>query len=382
MKKFVIIIDALKDVSDFKSSTFFKNYNQSSVFPPFSFKPEASFLTGKSPEETDSGTMYIMDKNYSKFKNLFITSFLPERPIILRKIVKAILIKFLRIVKKISKSEKIDIGYIPFSLLPNFSMSTDVNLFDCKSDFQYKTIFNTLNSKNKNYVYVGEPFSSGQLANVKKKISSSELLNNDTFFIYITDLDTVGHAYGGSSIEYFTQLKKTIQYLDEIALFLKKNNQDFEFLIFGDHGMADVKRTIDIEAKLKKTNLKINRDFVYFLDSTLARFWFKNNDVRRKVMRCIENDEHGSWITEYEKSKYQIRYKHNKFGDDIWWASGGTIISPNFWQGTNFIKGMHGYRDEVVENNTMVLYPKDKYVSNPTSMMGLNELIIDFLELN
>ena len=251
----------------------------------------------------------------------------------------------------------------------------------CKSDFQHKTVFNILSSNNKKYVYVGVPFSSGQLENIKKTISSSELLNNDTFFIYITDLDTVGHAYGGSSIEYVTQLNKTIKYLDEIALFFKKNNQDFEFLIFGDHGMADIKRTINIEAMLKKTNLKINRDYVYFLDSTLARFWFKNNDVRTKIMGCIENDEYGSWISEYEKTKYQIRYNHNKYGDDIWWASGGTIISPNFWQGKSFIKGMHGYRNEVVENNTMVLFPQDKHISNPTSMMELNELIIDFLEI-
>ena len=100
MKKIVVIIDALKDVSDFKSSNVFKNYNQSTVLPPFSFKPEASFLTGKSPEETDSGAMYIMDINNSKFKNLFFTRFLPERPMILRKIVKAILIKFLRLVGK------------------------------------------------------------------------------------------------------------------------------------------------------------------------------------------------------------------------------------------------------------------------------------------
>ena len=31
------------------------------------------------------------------------------------------------------------------------------------------------------------------------------------------------------------------------------------------------------------------------------------------------------------------------------------LITPNFWQSNKKLKGMHGYRDESVENHTCVL---------------------------
>ena len=383
MKKFVIIIDALKDVTAFKDSEIFKEYKQNTILPPFSFKPEASFLTGYPPEKTDSGTMYIMDKKSSYFKNIFFTRFLPEKPDILRKVIKVLLLRYLKFVKKINSNKKIDFGFIPFKLLSNFALSNDFNLFDSNCNFKYDTVFNKLKSKDKKYLYVGEPFISGKLENVRENLSTSELDNNNIFFIYITDLDTIGHEFGGNSKEYSQQLSKTINYLEEIAVYLKRKSLIYEFLIFGDHGMVDIKRTINIEKKIKQTNLKINRDYMYFLDSTLARFWFRNEQVKQKIKDSISNDKYGSWISNEEKTEYQINFQHDKFGEEIWWASGGTLISPNFWQGTNFIKGMHGYKDEVKENNTMVLYKKDDNLSyDAISMTEINKLLIEFLELN
>lgn len=383
MKKFVVIIDALKDVDTFKDSKIFKKYQKNTVLPPFSFKPESSFLTGYPPEKTDSGTMYIMDKKSSNFKNIFFTRFLPEKPDILRKIIKVILLKYLKFVKKINSYKKINIGFIPFKLLSNFALSQDFNLFDSNCNFKYDTIFNKLKRKGKKYLYVGEPFMSGRLENIKENLLQSELDNNSLFFIYITDLDTIGHEFGGNSKEYSQQLNKIITFLEEIAIYLKSKNSTYEFLIFGDHGMVDVKRTINIKQKIENTNLNLNKDYIYFLDSTLARFWFRNEKVKNKIKEIISNDKYGEWISNEQKKEYQINFQHNKFGEEIWWASGGTLISPNFWQGTNFIKGMHGYKDEVKENNTMILYKKDTNLNNDTiSMMELNKLLIEFLELN
>lgn len=383
MKKIVVIIDALKDVTAFKDSDIFKEYNQNTIIPPFSFKPEAAFLTGYSPEKTDSGTMYIMDEKTSYFKNNFLIKFLPENPYLLRKIIKVLLIKYVKFVKKINSNKKIDIGFIPFKLLSKFSLSHDFNFFDSNCNFKYDTIFNKLKNKDKKYLYVGEPFISGRLENIRETLSTSDLNNNNIFFLYITDLDAIGHKFGGSSKEYSQQLAKIINYLEEIAMYLKSKNLVYEFLIFGDHGMVDIKRTINIKKEIERTNFKINHDYIYFLDSTLARFWFKNEQVKQEIKKILSNDKFGNWISDEEKKEYQINFQHDKFGEEIWWASGGTLISPNFWQGTNFIKGMHGYKNEVIENNTMVLYKKEAdHTDDTISMMELNKLLIKFLDLN
>jgi hypothetical protein len=383
MKKVIIILDALKDTSVFYKNHLFNNYYKSTILPPFSFEPDAAYLTGYSPEDTDSGTMYWFDPPTSKFNGVPFLRFLPERPSFVKKIGKRYVSITLRLLNKISNDEKENLGMIPFNVLPNFSLSHDMNLFNPSVKFKYETIFNKLKKKNKKYTYLGIPFTSGNLEFIKNNLTDELLLKNDILFLYISDLDHIGHTYGGSSDKYEIKLNEIIKYISFIKNKFDINNLSADFLIFGDHGMVDVKQVIDIEEILSKLPLKKERDYTYFLDSTLARFWYKNEKVKGIINNSLRNDKFGSWINSNDRRKYQINYNHNKFGDDIWWASGGTLISPNFWQGKDFIKGMHGYRNEVVENNTMILSDLKFNVSKDRiSMMEVHKVLLDFLEIN
>lgn len=385
-KKLIFILDALKanESGVFLSDLIVKNCQLITVLPPFSFEPDAAYLTGYSPEETDSGAHYCYDPDGSVFKESenFLRVLL-ESPLLAKKIGKKILIKYLKY-KGFDISEiEGHLGMIPFNLLKEFSPSSNYNLFNSNTTYKYKTIFNLLKQKNVKYGYIGVPFSDGRLEYIKNKVSDKFLLGNEVIFIYIGDLDSVGHKYGGNSKEYKLKLFEIISYINEINQFYELRKINTQLLIFGDHGMVNVDRTFNIQNILRKLPLMVGKDYIYFFDSTLARFWFKTNKAKETIINAIPNNEYGQWISEDDKKDYKINYSHNKFGDAIWWASGGTLILPNFWQGRKKINGMHGYRDDVSDNHTAIIGNfKHKFLKNQITMMDVHTILLDFLEMN
>lgn len=120
------------------------------------------------------------------------------------------------------------------------------------------------------------------------------------------DLDKLAHKYGTKSEEVKTCIKK-------IDNRLKK--MDFD-LIMSDHGMVDIKETISVPFSEK-----------CFIDSILARYWGNIEDIKNKL----------------PLNKGKIIKWNKKYGDLIFLANPGIIISPNYLQGKKVAKAMHGY---------------------------------------
>jgi len=128
-------------------------------------------------------------------------------------------------------------------------------------------------------------------------------------FIYFGELDRVGHKYGTKSPEIINAVRKIDKKISEM---------DFD-LIFSDHGMADVE-------KLVKVPLSKN----CFIDSDMARYWGKENEmitIRNRLP--LEDGEIIDW-------------PDKRFGDLVFLAKTGNLIFPNFWD-KKPVKGMHGY---------------------------------------
>ena len=372
MKKLIYIIDALQNLPESSINVVFEC--KTKVLPPFSFEPEAAYLTGKSPQQTDSGTHLFFDPHNSPFSNFRkILSILPDNPRLIKRILRRI---FSDYVSKTHPESYFSIGFIPFKFLPYFSVSQNINLFERDSKFKYMTIFNVL----KDYFYIGIPFENGLLKNIKKRFSFELLKRYDILFFYISDLDSIGHKYGASSIEYKNQTKEIFSFISNIDYYCDSRGIESQKIIFGDHGMVDINSVFDIQLILNKLPIIPGRDYMFFLDSILCRFWFYNKRAKNIILDTIPNCEYGSWITPREKKHYEIDYSHNKFGDAIWWASGGTLILPNFWQGNKKVCGMHGYRDSVCANNTMAL-GNFSCSKEEITMMELHEIIKSFLNI-
>ena len=325
--KIIFILDALR----FKSvnllrehihcKTFFKD-----VYPPFSFEPDAAYLCGLYPEDSNAGMKIWKKNNYDSSLLFTLLSFIPYNG----KLYRQVLNKILKIIKyKYLKDFNGNIGCIPFELLKYFELSEKNNLFSKSSKDNVKTIFDYMNSP---YSYTGVPFSSGMLNSVKKKFKIKTISKYKYHFFYISDLDKIGHKYGPDSTQYEMKMKEVASYINSILEYARTKNDNVDFLIFGDHGMVNIRGTVDIQKILNNLDLQVEKDYIYFLDSTVARFWFLNEKAKIKIKKSLSNNHYGSWISKEDKSKYRINYNHSRYGEATWWANDGILISPNFWQ--------------------------------------------------
>ncbi|MEK6904643.1 MAG: alkaline phosphatase family protein [Nanoarchaeota archaeon] len=119
---------------------------------------------------------------------------------------------------------------------------------------------------------------------------------------WIGIIDKLGHKYGPNSREIKDALKKLDRQLEK---------EDFD-LIMSDHGMMEVKEYVEVP----ETD-------ICFIDSTMARYWDRKPEISTNKGRWIKGSE--------------------KFGRYIFVANPGVVFLPNYWDGSNKVKGMHGY---------------------------------------
>ena len=194
---------------------------------------------------------------------------------------------------------------------------------------------------------------------------------------FFGELDRIGHKFGPNSNE----INELILDIDNSIKILNnklEQKYDFDFILFGDHGMVQVNKTLDIQSNLNQLSSKPGKDYNYFLDSTFARFWFNNTHAKNEICNLLKTLNGGFIIDQKIKDYYSINYNHNKFGDIIYWMDNGNIISPNFFQGSQSIEGMHGYPDNVRDNNSFFLH----YNSTSKKQKNLGKIsMIDIFEI-
>lgn len=357
------------------------------LIPPFGFEPDAAYLAGLHPEECDHGMHYWYSPENSVF--YFVEgwgNFAQRFPYLLQRILGKIITHIAQRSGK-CKRMKVDVttAHIPFPLLCYFDIVNKSWPFE-KGFCPRQTVFDLLRGENREWLYIGAPIGDSSAEFVCGELKN--LIDDRTEFVFLSigDLDYVGHRFGPESEERKQKFTQVDEYLAEIFDFLEKKYGKVTLLIWGDHGMVAVKNLINIKSKLDGLGLRLCEDYVYFLDSTFARFWLFDEEMQRQVIAALSHLDAGCLIKDREKDEYRINYGHNRFGELIWWADGGTLIFPNFWQDKKPVKGMHGYRREVTDNHAgLLLYDPDlgesRQLKEPLEMVDVFATMVDILGL-
>ncbi|MBI2303832.1 MAG: alkaline phosphatase family protein [Chloroflexi bacterium] len=154
----------------------------------------------------------------------------------------------------------------------------------------------------------------------------------DFCFAHFLDLDYLSHDFSVDSSAAVNCVKELDDYLRRLDA--------QEMVIFSDHGMLKIKGHIDVERELGELDWEFGTDLVYFLDSTCARFWFKNPRTRTLVTEKLQNIRWGRVLTQDEMAEYRLP---RDLCDLFFLADPGYLILPNFFQGSTPVKAMHGY---------------------------------------
>jgi predicted AlkP superfamily pyrophosphatase or phosphodiesterase len=171
------------------------------------------------------------------------------------------------------------------------------------------------------------------------------------YLLYQEVIDHIGHKYGPESQEMKKELKKLDKRLSIFYNNIMKKNKKVKFIFLGDHGMTKVNTHINIEEELnilaKQFNLKLGKDYVYFLDSTMFRIWYLNENALNYLDKELKNNDkllkYGSFVTKSMAIKEEIPFPDKRYGDTLWMSNLGVLIFPDFFHKVKPYKGMHGY---------------------------------------
>jgi len=169
--------------------------------------------------------------------------------------------------------------------------------------------------------------------------------------VHLQELDGLGHAYGPSSPELLTGITATDQHCRRMIDSVRERYDRLKIILFGDHGMVNVTSTLDIAAVLRQTGLTFGVDYAYFLDSSMARFWFYHGSARTRLEAALGPLSGGHVLTEHELKRYGIANCDRRNGEVFFLADPGVLIFPNFFQVSGAPpRGMHGYDPDCPDN--------------------------------
>ncbi len=239
-------------------------------------------------------------------------------------------------------------AYIPFGILPLLGVSEDHRPIHMAGAYPDETIFDKLCEKQITYKFFMYPAVNGEDERVLEMLLREAGSSTRMLLGQFSDSDALVHACGPSSRKRREVTGEIDRKLREIAA---RYGSETTWVMIGDHGMTDVVEEIDVVAAVegfaKSQGVRTGKDFVMFLDSTMARFRWLSGKGRQFVERIPELSalqNKGRFIDDAMAARYAIPIRDRKYGDLIWWANTGVLVFPDYFHDRyTRNRGMHGY---------------------------------------
>ncbi|MDI6809252.1 MAG: alkaline phosphatase family protein [Candidatus Eisenbacteria bacterium] len=296
-----------------------------------------SLLSGRPPGETGHWAMYFHAPQSSPFSATRLVSWLPRR--ILRRKLSSAFLKWLVEVRAGIK------GYyslyeIPFEYFRFFDLCEKKNIFSENGLNACPNIFDELSGNGIEYrVWDWRAREEENFKEFTQELRAGIL---QFFFFYTPELDAVIHKFGTGSERVVEKLRLLSEMVTESAQTASEYYDDVHILVVSDHGMVDTTSVIDSSVFLDTVKFSMPDDYLVFLDSTMARFWFSNKEARESFSSRLSALKSGRILTVDELKQLGAYFPDGRFGELIFLTSPGTLIVPSF-MGKEPLKAMHGF---------------------------------------
>ena len=352
--------------------------------PIFGFEPDGAYLAGLYPDECDGGTHYWFEPQTSPFQ--WYKYLAPIQRLFPKGIPQKTLRNLLTfIVRKTTRFEHDTVANIPFDLLRQFSPATNQSQFN-DGFAAYPTLFSLCSDNGIEWLRHSSPLFKTKVDNGVLRLKRELKPPIHFAFWHISNLDTAGHRYGPRSSECAAAMREVDAGIHHLFEHLKGLYDRIDLVVIGDHGMAEVRETLDVHKSLHEAGIRQGHGVLYFLDSTMARFWFFDKGAKSQVIFVLEKLRGGRILRQGDLDLYHLNYPHNRFGDLFFLADPGVLILPNFYQGTAPVKGMHGYAPECPEQQSaFIIYSPGiaaaRRIEQPVDMRRVFPTVLKLLGL-
>jgi hypothetical protein len=296
-----------------------------------------SILSGRWPVEHRNWCYFVYDPKNSPFKSLRPLRWLP-RAITSRRIFRRWLSKFIKV--QLNFRGYFDLYNIPFQHISLYDFTEKKSPLQPGGMNRGANIFDFL-EEHKIAYHVSAPEKTEE-ANLQALIGDLEAEEIDFAFLYWPGLDGLLHMVGNQSPEIPAKLRRYEQWLGRLLAVAKKHYAEIRLYIFSDHGMANCDVLLDLKARIEPLPLRLGEDYAVVYDSTMARFWFFNENARELIVERLQTVEQGRIVSDAELDEMRALFADHYFGELIFLVKEGVLIVPSH-MGERPIRAMHGY---------------------------------------
>jgi predicted AlkP superfamily pyrophosphatase or phosphodiesterase len=198
--------------------------------------------------------------------------------------------------------------------------------------------------------------------------------------LYTPELDATMHTHGPGSAAAKVWLKQCEEKIGRVIDAARSARRNPRVRIFGDHGMASVRGYADVAGVLARLALQMPRDYVVFLDSSMARFWYRNENAGSRIRSSLGELAGGRFVPDSEMAAMGVDMAERAYGESVWLCDPGIVILPSF-MGHTPLAGMHGYHPDDPDTDTTLL--ADPAPASPvSSILEITPLLLADLGLD
>jgi hypothetical protein len=294
-----------------------------------------SILSGRWPVEHRNWCYFVYDPKNSPFKMLRPLRWLPTA-FTSRRIVRRILTKLVR--RHLNFRGYFDLYNIPFKHISLYDFTEKKSPLRPGGMNRGPNIFDFLTRRHIPY-FVSNPDKSERdnLSLLKEKLPDI-----DFAFMYWAGLDGLLHSVGNQSPEIPARLRDYENWITELLQAAKRHYREVNLYVFSDHGMANCDELLDLRARIDALALEMGEDYAVVYDSTMARFWFFNENARTVISSALRKIPQGRILRDEELRELNAFFEDRYFGELIFLVKEGVLIVPSH-MGERPIRAMHGY---------------------------------------
>ena len=304
---------------------------------------DPTILTGLLPRDHGHFSFFAYDPERSPFRrNLFLLLMrLVPKMLASRHRVRNVVSRILR--RQLAYSGYFNIYNMPFTLLPFFDYTEKRDLYQPDGiNSGSPTIMDYAREKGIDF-FLSDWRASEEtnLAALKEAIASPE--RDCTFaYLYMAAMDATLHQYGKPHPEVSAKMRWYDARLRELISTAEEEYEEVRIFLFSDHGMTNITGTCDLIPVIEATGLKFGTDYAAVYDSTMARFWFIDEQSEAPIRRALETAEGGRILTDEELTLWGVDFPDKRYGDLFFLLDPGILLVPSH-MGERPLAGMHGY---------------------------------------
>jgi hypothetical protein len=298
---------------------------------------EPTIMTGKMPREHGHFAFFAYDPVRSPFRFYKVFSLLPKS-VMNRGRIRA---KFSQIMKRVHGfTGYFQIYCMPFHLLHFFDYTERRNLFEPNGiNGGQSTIFDHLRNNKIPHRLIEGNDENSVFAKANETVEETRVR---FLYLFLGRLDAHLHNHGTHSELAAKHIAWYDAQLRELFDSARQRYEEVRLFIFSDHGMTDVMDTCDLMTRIESLGLRFGEDYAAVYDSTMARFWFLNDNARGPIEAVLREEPRGHIMTGEELARYGCDFPDQRYGQLFFLLDPGVLLCPSH-MGLKPLAAMHGY---------------------------------------